>query len=83
MLAIIAGILFLLWILGFAAFHVTTGFIHFFIGSCDNRRAYARPSWQEAPPCRTDLLKPAIAIFTGNRARIRVDDGDEKPYLRG
>jgi uncharacterized membrane protein len=28
MLAIVAGILFLLWILGFAAFHVTTGFIH-------------------------------------------------------
>jgi hypothetical protein len=28
-----------------------------FIGSCGNRRAYARPSWQEAPPFRTDLLK--------------------------
>ena len=28
MLAIIATILFLSWILGFAAFHVTTGFLH-------------------------------------------------------
>ena len=27
-LAIIAGVLFVLWLLGFVAFHVTTGFIH-------------------------------------------------------
>ncbi len=28
MLAIIAGVLLVLWLLGFAAFHVTSGFIH-------------------------------------------------------
>jgi hypothetical protein len=28
MLAIIGGVLLLMWILGFAVFHVTTGFIH-------------------------------------------------------
>lgn len=28
MLAVLAGILLIMWILGFAAFHVTTGFIH-------------------------------------------------------
>jgi hypothetical protein len=28
MLAIIAAVLLIMWLLGFAAFHVTTGFIH-------------------------------------------------------
>ena len=28
MLAMLAGILIVLWLLGFMAFHVTTGFIH-------------------------------------------------------
>lgn len=28
MLAIIAAVLFVLWLLGFTAFHVTSGFIH-------------------------------------------------------
>ena len=28
MLAIIAGVLLVLWLLGFTAFHVTSGFIH-------------------------------------------------------
>ena len=32
MLAIIAGVLLVLWLLGFVAFHVTTGTIHILLG---------------------------------------------------
>ena len=31
MLAIIAGVLLVLWLLGFTAFHVTSGFIHILV----------------------------------------------------